>query len=134
MRTGWGSRSIAMVDGAAPLVAPLARRRTQLREKGKVRAHKHITRRLPAGASALASVPKGMDFASSSGAMSSFDVDAWLGEQFVVGSKTILLNSRKEGRDNRLRTPNSNTIAVAPGVPHRDLGLGGSASRNDRIS
>ena len=44
------------------LVAPLARRRTQLQEKAKYRPEKKIARRLPAGAGALAKIPKGKDF------------------------------------------------------------------------
>ena len=48
------------------LVAPLARRRTQLTEKGKHRPHKQIARRLPAGSGVLGAVPKGKDYASAS--------------------------------------------------------------------
>ena len=44
------------------LVAPLARRRTQLKEKSKWRPHRAIHKRLPAGASDLANVPKGKEF------------------------------------------------------------------------
>ena len=65
-----------MSTPAASLVAPLARRRTQLKEKGKTRAHKQIVRRLPAGSGALSSVPKGKDFASAqSGKKQKTDVD-----------------------------------------------------------
>ena len=48
----------------APLIAPLARRRTQLKEKGTTRPHKQISRRLPAGSGVLGAVPKGMDYAT----------------------------------------------------------------------
>ena len=45
------------------IVAPLARRRTQLMEKGNTRPHNLLERRLPAGSSgALCSVPKGKDY------------------------------------------------------------------------
>ena len=44
------------------LVAPLARKRTKLEAKGKVRSHKKIAKRLPAGSADLASVPKGKDY------------------------------------------------------------------------
>ena len=44
------------------LVAPLARRRTQLMEKGKTRSHRAIHKRLPAGAGDLARIPKGKEF------------------------------------------------------------------------
>ena len=50
--------------GSAGLVAPLARRRTQLKEKGKTRSHKLIVKRLPAGSGVLGAVPKGKDYAS----------------------------------------------------------------------
>ena len=64
--------------GSAGLVAPLARRRTQLKEKGKVRAHKQIAKRLPAGSGALGSVPKGKDFArAQGGTKQKTDVDAY---------------------------------------------------------
>ena len=46
----------------APLLAPLARRRTQLKEKGVTRPHSKIAPRLPAGSSDLAGLPKGRDF------------------------------------------------------------------------
>ena len=48
----------------APLLAPLARRRTQLMEKGVTRPRRKIAPRLPAGSSVLAGVPKGRDFVS----------------------------------------------------------------------
>ena len=41
-----------------------ARRRTQLKEKGKTRSHKLIVKRLPAGSGVLDAVPKGKDYAS----------------------------------------------------------------------
>ena len=45
------------------LVAPLARRRTQLMEKGKTRSHRAIHKRLPAGAGdPRARIPKGKEF------------------------------------------------------------------------
>ena len=70
-RTGMGTAS-------ERLVAPLARRRLQLKEKGKVRPHKQIARRLPAGSSALGSVPKGNDYASAqSGKKQKTDVAAY---------------------------------------------------------
>ena len=50
--------------GSAGLVAPLARRRTQLKEKGKTRPHKLIAKRLPAGSGVLGAVPKGKEYAS----------------------------------------------------------------------
>ena len=63
---------------AARLVAPLARRRTQLREKGKTRPHKQIARREPAGSGALGAVPKGKDFTSATGRKKQkTDVDAY---------------------------------------------------------
>ena len=46
----------------APLLAPLARRRTQLIEKGVTRPRRKIAPRLPAGSTVLAGVPKGRDF------------------------------------------------------------------------
>ena len=51
-----------MSPRSSRLVAPLARRRTQLKEKGKVRPHKQIARRLPAGSGVLGAVPKGKDY------------------------------------------------------------------------
>ena len=56
-----------MSTASARLVAPLARRRTQLKEKSKVRAHKKIKPRLPAGSGVLGAVPKGKDFARTQG-------------------------------------------------------------------
>ena len=50
------------VAPAHKLVAPLARRRTQLMEKGKTRSHRTIHKRLPAGAGDLARIPKGKEF------------------------------------------------------------------------
>ena len=44
------------------LVAPLARKRTKLEAKGKIRSHKKIAKRLPAGSADLASVPKSKDY------------------------------------------------------------------------
>ena len=44
------------------LVALLARRRTQLMEKGKTRSHRAIHKRLPADAGDLARIPKGKEF------------------------------------------------------------------------
>ena len=49
--------------GGRALVAPLARRRIKLESKGKVRSHKKMSKRLPAGSGDLASVPKGKDYA-----------------------------------------------------------------------
>ena len=49
-------------SGSRALVAPLARKRIKLEAKGKVRPHKQIARRLPAGSGDLASVPKGKDY------------------------------------------------------------------------
>ena len=51
------------------LVAPLARRRTQLQEKAKYRPEKKIAGRLPSGAGALplAKIPKGKDFKRTGG-------------------------------------------------------------------
>ena len=53
-----------MGKNATTLAAPLARRRTQLKEKGKTRPAKQIARRLPAGSGALDAVPKGKDYAA----------------------------------------------------------------------
>jgi len=64
--------------GSAPLVAPLARRRTQLKEKGKTRPHKQIVRRLPAGSGVLGAVPKAKDYASAKkGGKKQVDVAAY---------------------------------------------------------
>ena len=46
----------------APLLAPLARRRTQLMENGVTQPRRKIAPRLPAGSSVLAGVPKGREF------------------------------------------------------------------------
>ena len=54
-----------MITPPSRLVAPLSRRRTQLKEKGKSRPHKKIAPRLPAGAGALDSLPKGKDYMAS---------------------------------------------------------------------
>ena len=68
-RTGMSSPS-------ARLVAPLARRRTQLKEKGKTRPHKQIVKRLPAGSGVLGAVPKGKDF-TSGGTKQAVDINAY---------------------------------------------------------
>ena len=47
---------------ARALVAPLARKRQRLVQKGKTRPHKAIAPRLPAGAGDLKSVPKGKEY------------------------------------------------------------------------
>ena len=59
------------------LVAPLARRRTQLKEKGKTRDNKQMVKRLPAGSGALGAVPKGKDFTSSTGGKEKMDLDGY---------------------------------------------------------
>ena len=62
----------------APLIAPLARRRTQLKEKGTTRPHKQISRRLPAGSGVLVAVPKGKDYATAKkGGKKKADVKAY---------------------------------------------------------
>lgn len=53
---------VATTAKHAKLVAPLNRRRTQLKEKGKTRSSKMITKRLPAGSGALKAIPTGKDF------------------------------------------------------------------------
>ena len=47
---------------ARALVAPLARKRKHLEQKGATRPHKAIAGRLPAGSAELHSVPKGKDY------------------------------------------------------------------------
>ena len=54
-----------MITLPSRVVAPLSRRRTQLKEKGKSRPHKKIAPRLPAGAGALDALPKGKDYMAS---------------------------------------------------------------------
>ena len=67
-----------MPTDQARLVAPLARRRTQLKEKAKVRPHKQIAKRLPAGSGVLGAVPKGKDYTSATkGGKKETDVDAY---------------------------------------------------------
>ena len=53
---------MADAAGSAPqakLLAPYARRRTQLKEKGKTRPHTAIVKRLPAGSGDIDTIPKG---------------------------------------------------------------------------
>jgi hypothetical protein len=53
-------------------------RPTQLKEKGKTRPHKQISRRLPAGSGVLGAVPKAKDYASAKkGGKKQVDVDAY---------------------------------------------------------
>ena len=66
-----------MITPSSRLVAPLARRRTQLKEKAKHRPHKQIARRLPAGSGVLGAVPKGKDYALTEGGKKKTDVDAY---------------------------------------------------------
>ena len=54
-----------MITLPSRVVAPLSRRRTQLKEKGKSRPHKKIAPRLPAGAGALDALPKCKDYMAS---------------------------------------------------------------------
>ena len=85
-RTGMGTAS-------ERLVAPLARRRLKLKEKGKVRPHKQIARRMPAGSSALGSVPKGNDYASAqSGKKQKTDVAAYCKQE-------VRRSARKSARE-----------------------------------
>ena len=67
-----------MSSPSARLVAPLARRRAQLKEKAKTRPYKQLARRLPAGSTVLGAVPKGKDFAmAATGKRRKTDINAY---------------------------------------------------------
>ena len=78
---------------SAPLVAPLARRRTQLKEKAKIRPEKQIARRLPAGSGVLAAVPKGKDYASAKRGKKTVDIAAYC--QAVRGATETFKDSHR---------------------------------------
>jgi hypothetical protein len=68
-----------MTGRSGRLVAPLARRRPQLKEKGKTRPYKQIARRLPVGSGVLGAVPKGKQFlgAATSGKQKQTAIDEY---------------------------------------------------------
>ena len=78
----------------APIIAPLARRRTQLKEKAKTRPHKQIARRLPAGSGVLGAVPKGKDYVKAKkGGKKETDLDAYC--QAVRGATETFKDSHR---------------------------------------